>query len=140
VTDPTAASQVGITVLTILAFMFSGWGVLHVLLSARRTARRVRDDEVANRTADDAYRDALGIAGLIADADGQSAARKAAVDVWYKDYADRGLLAPSIENSAREPLAERLIDELADGSRADAILVGVGLLFGLAASLWATWA
>ena len=36
-------------------------------------------------------------------------------------------------------LAERIIHELDQGSRIDVVLVGLGLLCGLAASIWGTW-
>lgn len=136
----TALAQIGVTVLTVAAFAFSGWGVLHVLLSAQRTARRLREDEIANQSADDELSAAQRAADTISDRDERERAKREAVRVWYQRYADRGLLAPSIEHSAREPLAERLIGEIAVGSRGDAILVGIGLVLGLAASLWSTWA
>lgn len=80
----TALAQIGVTVLTVAAFAFSGWGVLHVLLSAQRTARRLREDEIANQSADDELSAAQRAADTISDRDERERAKREAVRVWYQ--------------------------------------------------------
>jgi ethanolamine ammonia-lyase small subunit len=56
-------------------------------------------------------------------------------------YQQAGLDLQTIElaEQGREPLAEKLVEEFHGGSRVDVVLVGAGLLCGLAASIWGTW-
>jgi len=51
------------------------------------------------------------------------------LEPWTRDSMDTG----------REFLAEGIIRGLEGSSRGDVLLVGIGLVCGLAASIWGTW-
>ena len=67
--------------------------------------------------------------------------RQAAFQRRENRYDEAGLELHTIglAEQGREPLAEQLVEQFHGGSRVDVVLVGLGLLCGLVASIWGTW-
>lgn len=126
--------RVCITVLTVAAFALSAAGLLHVWLSSRRTQARMAAEIALKRKIWDELDSVLATSTDTAD-------REAAFLKRRDRHDEAGLELQTIElaEQGREPLAEKLVQQFHGGSRVDAVLVGLGLLCGLAASIWSTW-
>jgi len=126
--------RVCITVLTVAAFALSAVGLLHVWLSSRRTQAEMAA-EIALKQ--EIWNELAGVLSTSTD----SGVRQAALLKREERYDRAGLELQTIEliEQGREPLAEKLVKQFYGGSRVDAVLVGLGLLCGLAASIWGTW-
>jgi hypothetical protein len=127
--------RIWITVLTVAAFALSATGLLLLRRDAARSVSRMDGERVARDTFTDELR-----AVTQNDASTQDQ-REEAHALWVRQHEEIGIKPLTYGNleQGREPLAERIIRELDQGSRVDVVLVGAGLLCGLAASIWGTW-
>ncbi|PZE73439.1 hypothetical protein [Curtobacterium sp. MCBD17_019] len=123
-----------ITLLTVAAFILSSLGLYLVHRDAAAAVQRMEHDRDLRNRLRDEYHHALAAAN-------SPRAREAASVHWRSAHEEAGL-EPYTRDSigeGREYLAERIIRELSAGSRLDFVLVGIGLLCGLAASVWSIW-
>jgi hypothetical protein len=134
VTDGTVLANVCITVLTIAAFVLSATGLLFVRRDAAAAVARMDNDRTVRERLRVQLRRDLDAA--VTDED-----REAALQRWRDDHAAADVEPHTYQTveTGREVLAERIIRELSAGSRTDLVLVGLGLLCGLAAGLWSIW-
>ena len=124
-----------ITLLTVAAFGLSAAGLLLVRNSAAAAVQRTRRDrEVRDRLL-------LEMEKVTEVPSQDTQLYRDAVDRWEAAHHELGLTPHTRDSVKRgyEPLAEMIIHELDQGSRVDVVLVGLGLLCGLAASIWSTW-
>ena len=127
--------RIVITLLTVAAFVLSAAGLWRARSGARdgvkamNEERRLRDELLTEMQATTRSEDA------------SHEAKAAANAIWHAKHEAAGLEAHDARavRDGREFLAERIIHELDQGSRLDVVLVGLGLLCGLAASIWGTW-
>lgn len=131
---PTLVADICITALTVAAFVLSAAGLLHVRSSAAAGMARMENDRSVRDTLRAQYLTEHAAASAQPE-------REAALQRWY-DRHDAAGVEPHTRQTledGREVLAERSVRELNTGSRADLVLVGLGLLCGLAASVWSIW-
>lgn len=126
--------RICITVLTVAAFGLSAAGLVHVWFASRRSQAQMRAEVEAKQEIWDEMAEVLSV-------ETDSELRQAAFALREERYQQAGLELQTIElaEQGREPLAEKLVEEFHGGSRVDVVLVGLGLLCGLAASIWGTW-
>lgn len=117
-----------ITVLTVAAFVLSTIG----LLGARQHAAMGIARMERERTLRDRIR---------AEAKADEALGGMRPDEWQNRHAAVGLEPVTYEtiNQGREFLAERIVRELDRTTKSDVVLIGLGLLCGLVASVWSIW-
>jgi len=127
--------RIWITLLTVAAFALSAIGLLLIRGDAARGVSRMVGERGARRTFTSELR------AVTRDEASTQDQREKAHALWLRRHEEIGIKPHTYDNveQGREPLAERIIHELDQGSRIDVVLVGAGLLCGLAASLWSTW-
>lgn len=127
--------RICITALTVAAFALSAIGLLLIRRDAAAAVGRMENE----RALRDEFAAELHVITHDENASGESIVT--AAELWKKRHEEAGLEPHSSQsvNDGREFLAERIIRELDQGSRVDVVLVGLGLLCGLAASIWGTW-
>ena len=127
--------RIWITLLTVAAFGLSAAGLLLVRNSAAAAVQRTRHDrEVRDRLL-------LEMETVTEVPNQDLQLYKDAVDRYEAAHRELGLTPHARDSVKRgyEPLAEMIIYELDQGSRVNVLLVGLGLLCGLTASIWSTW-
>lgn len=130
--------QIGVTLLSVAAVLFSAVGVLRLRRGAVSAQRRM-DGERALRNE---IRDRLRLRQKAApEGTAGNEDLQMAMVAWRAEHeaADIEPFTWQSVNDGREFLAERIILELARNSRSGTVLVGIGLACGLAASIWGTW-
>lgn len=134
VIDGIVLANACITALTLAAFVLSAAGLLLIRRDAAAAVTRMENDRSVRERLRVQLKDDLAAAGTQEEAD-------AAHQRWRVDHAAAGVEPHTyaIVESGREVLAERIIRELSAGSRTDLVLVGLGLLCGVAASVWSIW-
>lgn len=127
--------RICITALTVAAFALSAAGLLLIRRDAARGVSRMEAERVARTMFSNEHR------AVTHDDSSTQEQREAAHALWMKRHEEIGIEPHTYRHieEGREVLAERIIHELDQGSRVDVALVGLGLLCGLAASIWGTW-
>jgi len=127
--------RIAITLLTVAAFVLSATGLLLIRRDTARGVKRMDADRAA-RTQFSAE-----LHEVTHDPESTHEEQAIALTRWRQQHAEAGIEAHTYKTleEGREVLAERIIRELEQGSRVDVVLVGLGLLCGLAASIWGTW-
>lgn len=127
--------RIAITVLTVAAFALSTAGLLLIRRDAARGVSRMEAERLARNTFSNELQAVTHSESTTPEQ------REAARVLWVKRHEEIGIEPHTYQhvNEGRELLAERIIRELDQGSRVDVVLVGLGLLCGLAASIWGTW-
>jgi hypothetical protein len=133
-------ARVIITALAVLGFALSAFGAFRLLAQSRGGVRRMNEDRqlrdgllVASR------RDRERIAQLPEEE--REAAQKEATARWVGGHTEAGIEPYGWQsvNSGREPLAERIIEELGESSKVDVALILAGLVLSLASGMVDTW-
>jgi len=125
--------RVIITLLTLAAFGLSTTGLVLIRRDAGRAVVRLqREQRLRSQYSGELH-------AVTSREDVTLAESDAALQRWRQQHEAAGIYAATWNTVGEEPLAERIILELREGSRLDFWLVGLGLLCGLAASIWGTW-
>jgi len=125
--------RVAITVLTLAAFGLSTAGLVLIRRDAGRAVVRLeRERHLRSHYSAELH-------AVTSRDDVTPEEREAAGLRWRQQHDAAGMYVTTWNTIGEEPLAERIIVELREGSRLDFWLVGLGLLCGLAASIWGTW-
>jgi len=125
--------RVTITLLTLAAFGLSSTGLVLIRRDAGRAVVRLqREQRLRSQYSAELH-------AVTSREDVTLAESDAALQRWQRQHETAGIHVPTWNTVGEEPLAERIIVELREGSRLDFWLVGLGLLCGLAASIWGTW-
>lgn len=122
-----------ITIMTLAAFGLSGTGLVLIRRDAQRGVVRLQREQRLRAK----YSAELHAVTSRSDVTQQE--HNAALARWQQQHALAGIRLSSWDTIGEEPLAERIILELREGSRLDFWLVGTGLLCGLVASMLSTW-
>lgn len=134
-------AQIVITVLTVAAFVLSAVGLLGARRHAKAGVARMEDERVL-RSRERARQDAAcEQATREPDKARVAELRRAADSEYVAAHTTVGLEPWTLTSMdvGREFLAERIIRELDTSTRGDVVLVGIGLLCGLAAGIWDVW-
>jgi hypothetical protein len=138
--------RASVTVLTVVAFAMTAGGLLHAYVSTREFARSVavtiaKRHDLA-RVIEDQYALIQRDPNLTPE---QRDAAQQAAEVRLQEMEDeynRSARIPLLFTRTPpgvEPVAESLVHGLSQGSQVDLWVAGVGLILGLAASIWGTW-
>lgn len=125
--------RICITLLTLAAFGLSSTGLVLIRRDAHRGVARLRREQRLREQ----Y--SADLRAVTSRSDVTQDEHDAALGRWRQQHTLAGIRITSWDTAGDEPLAERIILELREGSRLDFWFVGVGLLCGLVASLWSTW-
>jgi len=135
-------AQIVITILTVAAFGFSAAGVLRARSHARGSVGAHERDKTIRAQLTKRMEIAYDAATAEPDPARQQQMRTAALDRWHAEHREHGLVPRTRDNAdvGTEELAEKMLrGTLESSSGWDIALIALGLLCGLAASLWGTW-
>jgi len=125
--------RIWITLLTLAAFGLSGTGLALIRRDANRGVVRLQREQRLREQYSADLRAVTTRSGVTQRERDEANAR------WQQQHELAGIRLTTRNTVGEEPLAERIILELREGSRLDFWLVGAGLLCGLVASLWSVW-
>lgn len=134
--------QVSITMLTLAAFVLSGVGLLGSRRHALAAVRKMDEEQAVRSRLTAQLIDAQPVAAEERDQEMAQLLRSRANESRRTGHTAAGIKPRTRENAdtGREFLAERMIRQVSSSTKTDSWSLGIGLVCGLTAANWSTWA